>query len=261
MFETLVVSTAQRRRGRTAKFFVCTSIIYLSAVAVGLALSVLLATPNLADTGTTSLVPIIHLTGGGRQKPLDERQPNVASRKDLRNVESLDKLMTNLANPRLVVFQNPIPQGTIIDGGLESPGDGGPGLPGMPASAGLSLGPGNVLRDPPKPPDVPKPQRKTMDNPKPLPVSSTVLQGKAIERVVPVYPELPKRIGLKGDVSVEVIISPEGRVESVRVVNGHPMLVNSALEAARRWRFEPTLLNGVPVRVTGVITFVFKLNE
>jgi len=92
-------------------------------------------------------------------------------------------------------------------------------------------------------------------------VSSVVLQGKAVERVVPVYPELPKRIRLQGEVSIEVIISPEGRVESARVVNGHPMLVNSAREAARGWRFEPTFLNGVAVRVTGVITFVFKLNE
>jgi outer membrane biosynthesis protein TonB len=39
------------------------------------------------------------------------------------------------------------------------------------------------------------------------------------------------------------------------------MLIQSALDSARAWRFGPTLLNGVPVRVTGVITFVFKLND
>jgi protein TonB len=88
-----------------------------------------------------------------------------------------------------------------------------------------------------------------------------VLQGKVIERRVPIYPELARRIRLQGDVAVEVIISPEGRVESVRAISGHPMLTQSALDAARAWRFAPTLLNGVAVRVTGVITFVFKLNE
>ena len=88
-----------------------------------------------------------------------------------------------------------------------------------------------------------------------------MLQGKAIQRVVPTYPELAKRIRLQGDVSVEVIISPEGRVESAREVQGHPMFVGAALDAARRWRFGPTFLNGVPVRVTGVITFVFKLGD
>jgi protein TonB len=88
-----------------------------------------------------------------------------------------------------------------------------------------------------------------------------VLQGKAIERVVPLYPELPKRIRLQGDVSIEVMISAEGRVESARAVSGHPMLVQAALDAARRWRFGPTTLNGVPVRVSGVITFVFKIGD
>jgi len=123
------------------------------------------------------------------------------------------------------------------------------------------LGLNNATSDPPKPIDPPKPQPKQVDNPKPLLVSSTVLQGKAIDKVVPVYPELAKRTRLAGEVSVEVIISPEGRVESVRVVSGHPMFVQAAVDAARRWRFEPTILNQVPVRVTGVITFVFKLNE
>jgi protein TonB len=88
-----------------------------------------------------------------------------------------------------------------------------------------------------------------------------LLQGKVIERRVPIYPELARRIRLQGDVAVEVIISPEGRVESVRAVSGHPMLTQSALDAARIWRFAPTFLNGVPVRVTGVITFAFKLND
>jgi protein TonB len=44
-------------------------------------------------------------------------------------------------------------------------------------------------------------------------------------------------------------------------MSGHPMLITAAVDAARGWRFGPTFLNGVPVRVTGVITFVFKLNE
>jgi protein TonB len=88
-----------------------------------------------------------------------------------------------------------------------------------------------------------------------------VLQGKAIERRTPIYPPLARQIHLQGDVSVEVIISPDGRVESARVVSGHPMFAQYAREAALGWRFEPTFLNGVAVRVTGVITFAFKLNE
>jgi TonB family protein len=88
-----------------------------------------------------------------------------------------------------------------------------------------------------------------------------VLQGKAIERTKPSYPLLARQIHLQGDVSVEVIISPEGRVESARVVSGHPMFAEVARNAALSWRFQPTFLNGVAVRVTGVIVFVFKLGE
>ena len=260
MFDKLVVSTAQRRRGRTAKFFVGTSVIYLSSVAVAFALSILLATPKLADAAFIGPGPIFLQQGGPKKEQHDTRPATVSPTRDPRNVEPLDRIITNLGNSRPPVAQNASPQGTAKLGELDIPGDGTPYIPGLPASTARDASPGNVLPDPPKP-DPPKPQTRTADNGKPLPVSSFVLQGKAVERVVPVYPELPKRIRLQGEVSIEVIISPEGRVESARVVNGHPMLVSSAREAARGWRFEPTFLNGVAVRVTGVITFVFKLND
>ncbi len=260
MFDKLVVSTAQRSRGRTAKFFVGTSVIYLSVVAVAFALSISLTTPKLADTAFIEPGPIFLQQGGPKKEQRDTRQTTVAPTRDPRNVESLDRIITNLGNSRPPVVQNAWPHGTPTLGAHDVPGDGGLYIPGIPNSTGRDGSSGNMLSDPPKP-DPPKPQTLTADNGKPLPVSSVVLQGKAVERVVPVYPELPKRIRLQGEVSIEVIISPEGRVESARVVNGHPMLVNSAREAARGWRFEPTFLNGVAVRVTGVITFVFKLNE
>jgi hypothetical protein len=100
MFEKLVVSTSQRRRGRTAKFFVCTAFIYLSVVGVAFALSVFLATPKLADTAAAGPGPFVFPTGGARQKPPDRRQPEVAATKDLRSVEPLDRIISNLGNPR-----------------------------------------------------------------------------------------------------------------------------------------------------------------
>ena len=44
------------------------------------------------------------------------------------------------------------------------------------------------------------------------------------------------------------------------VLNGHPLLRNAALEAARQWTFTPTRLSNVPVKVQGVLTFNFKLD-
>jgi protein TonB len=72
---------------------------------------------------------------------------------------------------------------------------------------------------------------------------------------------MARQIKLQGEVSVEVIVSPEGRVESARVMKGPPLFAKDARDAAMGWRFQPTLLNGVPVRVTGVITFVFRLGD
>lgn len=258
MFEKLVVSTAQKQKGRTATFFVFTSIIYLSAVALAFALSVLLADPKLADTSDT----IIHIANlpppRGPQPPqinVTRTDSNGTPRPDLSNLRTFDDIVNHPQSgaPRLIV---PAATGfSAGDGVVGGVGDGVSGAIDIPGSSTRGSEP------PPRPVDPPRPEPPATVDKRPLLVSSTVLQGKAIDRRVPVYPELVRRIRLQGDVAVEVIISPEGRVESARAISGHPMLVATSLEAARNWRFEPTILNGVPVRVTGVITFVFKLTE
>jgi protein TonB len=88
-----------------------------------------------------------------------------------------------------------------------------------------------------------------------------VLQGKAVARPLPPYPPLARAAGVEGSVAIEIVIALDGRVETARLMSGHPLLASAARETALRWRFEPTLLNGTPVRVIGTITFVFKLRE
>jgi len=164
-----------------------------------------------------------------------------------------------MEHPQTIAARIYIPAGTDIRAG-EGVVGGDPNAP--PNSVGLIGGEPRTSETPPRPPDPPKlPVRTKEEDNRPLRVTSVVLQGKAIERRTPIYPPLAKQIHLQGDVSVEVIISPDGRVETARVVSGNWMLAQYAREAALGWRFEPTLLNNVPVRVTGVITFVFKLNE
>ena len=262
MFDRLVVSTSNKRRGRTARFFACTSLVYLTVAALAFAASVYFTTPKLADTSVPGfkqeiLFPIVRCDSPRQHRDIETA---TAARPDPGNVENLDKIIDNLGNSKSKVVASRPPGGTDVFGGPVGDGDIGPGLSGIP-DTGNVIGSGNGTLDPPKPSDPPKLQPKPVDTAKPVVVSSKVLQGKAIEKIVPVYPALPKQIRMPGEVSVEVIISPEGRVESVRIVSGHPMFVSAAREAARGWRFEPTILNGVPVRVTGVITFVFKLNE
>jgi protein TonB len=94
----------------------------------------------------------------------------------------------------------------------------------------------------------------------PLKVSQPVLQGKALSRKTPEYPALARITKKEGSVVVEVVISPDGRVESARAISGDPLLAPTAVAAALEWKFQPTYLGNVPVRVAGAITFVFKLN-
>ena len=256
MFEKLVVSTAQKRKRRTITFFIGTSIVYLSTIAVAFAVSVLLADPKLADTSES----IVHIAGlppapRGPQVTVQHPNPGGTPRQDLNNVLDYDVIAHQ---PHGGVPHIPIPAGTGFssnDGVVGGNSEGVPGVIGVPGADSRGGEP------PPRPVDPPKPQPTATTDKKPLLIASTVLQGKALERTKPSYPPLAKQIHLQGDVSVEVIISPEGRVESARVVSGHPMFAQCAQTAAMSWRFQPTFLNGVPVRVTGVIVFVFKLGE
>lgn len=255
MFEKLVVSTSQRRKHTTAKFFVGTVVLYAIVLACAFVISVVVSDTRLADTSiVTVLTGPPPMSGSTTPKPpASNRPPRTDVAADPNHPMTLEQIMGHRDNhpPVIPVFR--------ISGGS------GSAFPGGSAEVGIDIGvPGGDLNvaPPPRPDPLPvKPAATTTVSGSPVRVTSNVLQGKAIERRVPVYPELVRRLHLQGDVAVEVVISPEGRVESARAISGHPMLIATALEAARGWRFGPTILNGVPVRVTGVIIFAFKLTE
>ena len=92
---------------------------------------------------------------------------------------------------------------------------------------------------------------------KPL-VSGGVLNGKATSLPKPNYSAAAKAVGAQGQVNVQVLIDEAGRVVSANAVSGHPLLKPEAERAARNARFTPTLLTGVPVKVTGVIVYNFS---
>lgn len=62
---------------------------------------------------------------------------------------------------------------------------------------------------------------------------------KVKTRVDPIYPELARHMNISGLVKVELIIGPDGKVKSAKVLGGHPVLAAAALDAAKRWVFEP----------------------
>ena len=58
----------------------------------------------------------------------------------------------------------------------------------------------------------------------------------------PQYPELARKMNLSGTVKVQVVVSPNGTVKEAKVIGGHPVLANAALDAVRKWRFEPAAI-------------------
>jgi protein TonB len=61
---------------------------------------------------------------------------------------------------------------------------------------------------------------------------------RAIDKVAPVYPELAKRAHIRGVVKLEVVVRPDGSVKSTKVLGGSPVLIESATDAVRKWKFE-----------------------
>jgi TonB family protein len=72
-----------------------------------------------------------------------------------------------------------------------------------------------------------------------VPAQSSESARKIVTRVSPQYPSVAHRMGLQGNVKVEVVVQPNGTVKSVEVRGGHPMLADAALSAVRQWKWEP----------------------
>lgn len=148
---------------------------------------------------------------------------------------------------------------TFMPDGLPEPGDdpgftpdrmqvGGEGCP--------ECGPG----DPSLPPGVGQP----VGDPGP---PSTVVAGidvtppRKLRSVAPVYPDLAQHSSVEGQVVIECVIDPQGRIAQARVVRGHPLFDASALAAVRQWVYTPTLVRGVPVSVLLQVTVAFHLKR
>ncbi|MBV9924837.1 MAG: TonB family protein [Acidobacteria bacterium] len=86
-----------------------------------------------------------------------------------------------------------------------------------------------------------------------------VLNGKAITKPQPSYPLGAKTQGVSGMVVVQILVDESGKVVKAKALCGHPILAKAAEDAARAARFTPTLLSGMPVKVSGVITYNFVL--
>lgn len=91
------------------------------------------------------------------------------------------------------------------------------------------------------------------------PESDRLKVGTVISRPAPAYPHIARAARAQGAVRVQLIVDEEGKVIAAQAVGGHPLLQVAAVRAAREARFTPTLLDGKPRKVAGVITYNFVL--
>jgi TonB family protein len=110
------------------------------------------------------------------------------------------------------------------------------------AIGGLADAPGS----PPPPPSAP------------VRIGGNIATPRRMVDASPVTPDAARQAGITGVVVVEIVVATNGRVRDVKVLRSIPLLDQAAIETARQWRYEPTLLNGAPVPVIMTASVSFQ---
>jgi len=168
-------------------------------------------------------------------------------------VQTVRKTQVHLMDAGKLMAPKAIPKNITIIKEEADPDMGvGGGVLGGVAGGSLGGAIGGVIGGMPAPPKPTASRIKVGGN-----VTAARLQNK----VSPVYPALARQTRISGTVRLHAIIAKDGTVQQLEVVSGHPLLVQSALDAVRQWRYQPTLLNGEPVEVDTTVDVIFSLNQ
>jgi TonB family protein len=124
----------------------------------------------------------------------------------------------------------------------------------------------------PSPPAPPPPPAAKLEEPEPegpakskeeepIRVGGRVVPASILKKTVPVYPPLALKARVEGQVTIAATIDVDGRLRNLRVVSGHPLLIDAAMESVKSWRYRPTTLNEQPISVETVIQVNFALTR
>ena len=86
--------------------------------------------------------------------------------------------------------------------------------------------------------------------------STDETRRKIKAKTTPTYPDLARRMNVNGKVKIEVVIAPDGRVKTTRVVGGHPLLVQTCLDALKEWKFVSS-----SEETTQIVEFEFRNSD
>lgn len=167
-----------------------------------------------------------------------------------------DALVSPVVVPKVVaiISEAPAIEMEAMAGGVPG-GIPGPALPGT----GTGFFSNAISVAPPPPPSPPKAAAPRPAAPEQITVGGDVQAGLILQKMQPVYPALARQGRIEGAVLLKAIIGIDGKIKSLSVVSGHPLLVDAAQDAVRRWTYQPTLLNGNPVEVKTEIVVHFAL--
>lgn len=243
MFEEMVVSTSTSKK--TNKPWT----VFISMTVQVLFLAILILIPLIyTEALPKTLMSSILLAPPPPPPPPPPPAAVQVIRKPVAHLMDAGKLVTPKAIPKdLKVIKEeaePPDMGGMAGGvpGGVAGGSAGGVLGGVIGGAGIA----------PPPPKV---------TPKRVTVGGNVQAARLVNKVTPLYPPLARQTRISGTVRLHAIIGKNGAVEQLQVVSGHPLLVQSALDAVRQWRYQPTLLNGDPVEVDTEIDVVFSLAQ
>lgn len=119
----------------------------------------------------------------------------------------------------------------------------------------------NVLAAPPPSARVEATPRQQPAAVRRIEVGGKVQEAKLIRRVTPEYPALARSARISGKVVLSALIGVDGKIQSLKIISGHPLLVPASVAAVSHCLYAPTLLNDKPVEVSTIIELNFTLTN
>jgi periplasmic protein TonB len=252
MFEmSLVEGRARTHRGWT----VIVSFL-LQVTLVVAALLIPLVRPDLLPVGLVARIQLMAPPGPPPAPPPPAAAPIAAVKRAVRQFVAGRLLEPSRVPQRAALIEDDMHSlatapGFFVEGGI----------PGGAGGAGAASIFGEALAAPPPPPAI-MAEPKAQPRVRRIEVGGNVIEAKLIHPVPqPVYPPLAKQTRTQGVVVLAALIGPDGRIRNLRVLTGHPLLTQAAMDAVRQWRYHPTLLNGEPAEVDTTVEVRFVLRS
>ena len=211
-------------------------------------------TVNLTIVAVLIAIPLMNpesLPARFLQRALYAPPPALAALPQPRSIQAASTPTVSLRNP----YAAPVIIPTGINTDPVPPLQSSPDLSAMPDGVVGSAIPSTAPFHTDPPPAVHPAQ------PRSVPISGGVIDGYILHRTRPAYPAIARTVGVSGTVVLAATISKSGTIENLRVLSGHPMLTQAAIDAVKTWRYRPYLLNHEPVEIETTINVVFSMGS